>query len=119
MEENLLASELLFDGRGNHVCGVFPRLMEEDNQLTVAYFAHKIERPGASIVGPETDYDNLGLVYMAPLELGVFCAIPDAALGAMVFAVDAGQRIIVHACDQLAADYLTQWVKAFLGGGHV
>ena len=113
----VLFDQHLYDGNGVHHAGLYPPLMVE-NQLTEAYNQEKALRPEARKVAKQDDAGELALVWMVPVGLPPSGPVASEMVAALVYAVDAGNVIILHADRQDTASAMAILVSAFVGGGH-
>lgn len=114
-----LRTEQLFDGAGLHLGGVYPPLVA-DNVLTSAHARCVSTRPAQLLIhGPACDApgERIGLVWMMPADRDAFMAAMEVAPW-LVYALDAGWSVQVHAADDQAIADAWMVVSAMTGGGH-
>ena len=112
--------EELYDNRGRHFGGIFPPLLR-DEQLTEAHARSIATRPVNCLISQagvcEDPEASFGLLWMMPPG-------PDplsrsvTALSYLVYALDIGASVMLHAYEQEAIDAVCRTLPPLLGGGH-
>ena len=109
----------LYDGRGQHLGGIYPPLVE-GNQLSDAYHASKALRPaGAKLFLLSEDADaEAAFVWMLPLGMTRETLLPREIAGELVQAIDNRKAVMLHGDDPEIVQRVRRTIALFAGGGH-
>ena len=113
--------EALYNAAGQHVGGIYPPIMV-DGALTEAHAGCLSTRPAARLLYYPTacpePAGSLGLVWMCPGTAENPLAVSPAVLRYLVYVLDAGASVQVHAASEAAIDATMRQLNPLVGGGH-